>query len=158
MTSPGMVSAFAERNIIGTLFTTAHLLIIMGPLAAGFLTAREMEDEASPKVMIAGLLTGLVASIPTVIFILIMAVLFANGIDVRTVLVNVSQELLNFLTFNQGPVLGTLIFILVTTVMGGLGAVFSCLSYRLRISLLAGIAVTLMLGLFSENLSQILQH
>ncbi len=71
-------------------------------------------------------------------------------IFLREFLPNVSPALLDMLTFGQGPVLGSLILALVTSVLGLVGAGINRLPLRVRSPLLMALAAVFMVGLLAE--------
>lgn len=149
----GMVEAFAQRNLIGTFLTTAHLLLIAGPLGAGLLTAREHSRGPRTIELVSGLLAGLVASLPV-----LALVLLASLINLRPMFVNVSPGLIEILTLKLGQPLGDVALAGLFTMMGGLGALYTVTPRLWAGSVMSGFVWTLGIGLFSENVSQILQQ
>ena len=147
----GMVEAFSARNLIGTFITLAQILIFGGPFVAGYLTAREFKDKPRTTIILYGLAAGAMASIFQVMLILI-----AHAVDLRFMFVSISPGLMEILTFGQGQYLGSLILAALSAVMGAIGAGYFLLPGTISRTLTSAVVVTLGVGLFSENVNQIL--
>ena len=104
------------------------------------------------------------SSLPLVILIFLIQVLVIRqlGQEVvfrwRDMFVNFSPALVEIVTFGQGLALGIPLLIIATTLLAGLGAALVLLPDRWRVALLNGFLWTLALGLFSENVTQILDQ
>lgn len=149
----GMVEAFDARNLVGTLFSTGDILIIAGAFVAGLLTARAIREKKPWAVLLYGLAAGALASVFQVALIFL-----ENAVDLRFMFVSVSPGLMEILTFGQGLVAGSLILAAVSGVMGLIGAGFFLLPSAISRALSSGIIVTLLVGLLSDNVSQILNQ
>jgi branched-chain amino acid transport system permease protein len=185
LTTIGLVEVFSERNLLSTWISLGQIFLIAGSIAAGFLVARAVEDESSPALVLAGtlgvgllpsiaikdksklakvgagLIAGAISSIPLIllIFIIEFFVVRTAGQEsifkLREMFVNFSPNLLDILTFGQGLGLGTLLRIIASALLGALGAIFVILPSRWGRAILNGAGWTLGLGLFSENVSQV---
>jgi branched-chain amino acid transport system permease protein len=149
----GMVEAFSARNLVGTFITLAQVLIFGGPFAAGYLTAREFKDKRRTTIILYGLAAGAMASVFQVMLILI-----AHAVDLRFMFVSISPGLIEILTFGQGQYLGSLILAALSAVMGAIGAGYFILPATISRTLTSAVVITLGIGLFSENVSQILSQ
>ncbi len=161
----GMTETFSQRYLIGTLLSMGHLFIVSGGLIAGILTAKQLKnEEESSKAYIASMLSGAVSSLPLLLLIFLIEVLVVPQIGQevifswRDMLVNFSPPLVELLTFNLGLALGIPLLILVSVLIAGLGATFILLPERLRVALLNGFIWMLGIGIFSENVTQILNQ
>ncbi len=160
----GMVEAFSQRNLIGTFLSFGHVLVVAGAVGAGFLTARAYKDRSAATTVGAGMISGLVSSISLILLVFFIQVTVIQTADqdpvfvMRDMLVNFSPNLVAFLTFGQGSILGSTLLALLSALMGALGTAFVLLPRRLWVALLNSLAWTLGIGLFSENVAQIVQQ
>jgi branched-chain amino acid transport system permease protein len=150
----GMVETFSLRNLIGDFLSLGDVLLAGGALGAGYLTAREFSDKSNGNRIISSMGAGLVASIPLLFLVIIQ--LSIPG--VRNMFINISPGLTSILTFGLGPGLGNIVFMAYYSILSGLAAAYTLLPIRLGRSVLASIVVALGIGLFSENVSQIIQQ
>lgn len=158
----GMVEAFSQRNLVGTFISLGHILLFGGLVGAGFMTARSLKDRSTVSAMVGSAITGAIASV----FLILLALFIhtfviqragqEGAFNVRSMFVNLSPALVEFLTFGQGVGTGSLILMAFSALMGLIGAVFTLVSMRLRQALISGLVWTLGVGLFSENVGQIL--
>jgi branched-chain amino acid transport system permease protein len=160
----GLVETFSMRYLIGTFFSTGQLFITVGAIMAGVLTARALkEQEGNRNAYISSLLSGAVSSLPLIILIFLVQVLVVSQIDQevvfrwRDMFVNFSPTLVDLLTFGQGLVVGIPLLVLASTILAGIGAAL-VLPSRWRVALLNGFLWTLVIGLFSETWTQILDQ
>jgi len=149
----GMVEAFSARNLVGTFITLGQILIVGGSFAAGLLTARKFKEKPRGTTILYGLAAGLFASV-----FLVILIFLANAVDLRFMFVSISPGLLEILTFGQGQYLGSLLLVVLSAVMGGIGAGYLLLPQAIGKALASGVVVTLGVGMFSENVNQILNQ
>ncbi len=161
----GVAQTFSERYLLGTFFSTGQLFVTVGALMAGILTARALKEQGDDRnSYVSSLLAGAVSSLPLVILIFLIQVLVIRQIDQevifrwRDMFVNLSPELADLLTFGQGLAVGIPLLILASVILAGLGAALVLLPSRLRVALLNAIIWTLGIGIFSENVTQILNQ
>jgi branched-chain amino acid transport system permease protein len=106
----------------------------------------------------------MVTSLPLVLLIIITLLFVLRpavqgaAFNLRDMFVNLSQELVTILTFGQGLFPGIPLLILLSALMAALGAAFVLPPRRWRMGLISGIAWTLLIGLFSDNVSLIVQQ
>jgi branched-chain amino acid transport system permease protein len=161
----GMAETFSQRYLIGTFLSTGQLFVAFGGIAAGILTARALK-EANKKstAYIGSLLAGVFSSLPLILLIFLIEVLVIRqtGQEVvfrwRDMFVNFSPGLVEMLTFGQGLGLGIPLLILASALLAGLGATFILFPERLRVAWLNGLIWMLGIGIFSENVTQILSQ
>ncbi len=147
----GMVETFAQRNLLGTFINLGNVLLLTGALITGYLTAKETHSEDYQKTLTAAAIAGFFASLPNILLIII-----ATSINVRTVFVNISPALIELITFNNGLVLGSLIFMLVSILASVFVAVLYILPPRIQWSTINGFLALLIAGVFANPFSQIL--
>jgi len=161
----GLTETFSERYLLGTFISSGQVFIFVGAIMAGILTARSLrEQEKTLNSYVSSVLAGAVSSLPLIILIFLIQVLVIRQIDQevvfrwRDMLVNFSPVLVELLTFGQGLAVGIPLLILTTMILAGLGSAFVLLPGRWRGSLLNAFIWTFAIGLFSENVTQILNQ
>jgi len=164
LTSIGMVETFSWRFLVGTFLSLGQVLLVAGLLLPGLLVARSLKESSYGKTLFNSALAGLIAAIPLVILVLIIDFFVIQTADteplfrLRSMFINFSPPLHEILTFNLGTVTGSIILIIFSTAMSVIAAFLYMLKPRLRTALLSGVLLTLAFGLFSENVSQIIQE
>ena len=160
----GMIETFLPRTLVGSLFTLGHVFLLLSAVGAGFFSARELKEYDTRTTAIAGFISGAVSSIFLVILTFVIQVFVIQVTDeesifkLREMFVNFSPVLFDFLTFGKGLVLGNIMLTASFGVMGVLGASFVFLSEKTRHGWLNGLIWVLGIGLFSENVGQILRE
>jgi branched-chain amino acid transport system permease protein len=160
----GLTETFAQRYLIGTFLSMGQLFAAIGGIAAGILTARALKEGKTSTAYASSLISGAVSSIPPIFLIFLIQILVIPQIgqevvfNWRDMFVNFTQTLIDILTFGQGPTLGIFLLILASTVLAGVGAALVLLDQRPRIALLNGLLWVLGMGIFSENVTQILNQ
>ena len=142
----GMIELFSKRQIISGVMTTAQVFILLAPVLFSYLTARRSEKNKS---LLFSSITGFVSSLPV-----ILLVLLSTTIDIRQFLVNVSPTLIDTLTFGQGAALGSVLLVVITTLLGLASAFVYSLDDKYKVPLLTGLMWTLLVGIFSEILQE----
>jgi branched-chain amino acid transport system permease protein len=150
----GMVEMFSQRNLIGDFLSLGDVLLAAGSLGACYITAREFKDKTKTRRVLGSMGSGFVSSI----LLVLLAFIQQNFPGIRNMFINISPALTYILTFGMGPGLGTVVLMIYFTLLGGLVAAYTLLPNRIGVSLLGGLIVTLGIGLFSENVSQIIQQ
>jgi len=145
----GMVELFAQRDLIAGILTLGQVFLFAAPVALSYLAASKAPHDNRKVALLNGLLTGFASSL-----LLVVLIIVATNFDLRQFLPNVSPTLMNILTFGLGPGLGTAVLIIVTTIIGLISAGVDLLPGRISKPLLTGLLWTLVIGLFSENLSE----
>jgi branched-chain amino acid transport system permease protein len=158
----GMVEVFSERYLIGEFLSTGQLFVAGGGLMAGILTARAFKESKRFIAFLGSLISGIISGIPLLILIFLIQVLVVRqiGQDVvfrwRDMFPNFSPGLIEILTFGQGMGAGIPLLILAMTILAGIGAILILLPTRWGKALTNGLIWTLGIGIFSENVRQIL--
>ena len=143
----GFLGLLAEREMVANLFTMGHVFLFAAPIGFAYLTADRAQKENTTKVLGYGVLIGVITALP-----LIALIILATSFDIRQFLVNVSPELIDLLTFNQGILVGSILLIVVTGFLGILSAGLRLLPNHIQIPITNGLAWVLILGTFSEIL------
>jgi len=155
----GMVEVFSERWLIGGVFTVGHLLLFAAPVGVGYLCARETGQEAGNGskriiVLVSGLIAGLLSALP-----LIGLVFLTWAVNLRDLgFVNITPALIDLLTFNRGEVVGSLILMGATGVLGLVGAAVYVMPDSVRRPLMSGVLCILGVGLFSDVVITVLRR
>jgi branched-chain amino acid transport system permease protein len=144
----GLVELFSQRELVAGIPTLGQMLVLGAPAILAYQAARGLKREDWLDSLITGIITGVVAAIPTILLILL-----ATSFDVRQFLISVSPSLIELLTFNTEGGLGIFLFAGSMTLSGLLGALLYMLPERYRKPLVSGVIWTLLIGMFSEILS-----
>jgi branched-chain amino acid transport system permease protein len=159
----GIVEVFSPRNLIGTFLSLGHVFLFLGPLGVGILVARQLKEKEVGSIYLAGFLAGIMASVSLIIFNLIVEIFVINVnpdavFQLRDMFVNFSESGQGFLTFGLGMVVGNIVLALLFGVVGVLGVSFVMLPEKIRRGWVNAWIWVLSIGLFSENVAQILQQ
>jgi len=165
LTAIGLAETFSERFLIGTFFSTGQLFAITGALMSGVLTARALKDEKNDfSTYLSSMLSGATSSLPLILLIFLIQILVVPQIDQevifrwRDMFVTFSPDLVDLLTFGLGLTLGIPLLVVASAILAWLGSALVILPRRWRRALLNALIWTLALGLFSENVTQILNQ
>ena len=159
----GMVETFAQRNLIGTSLSLGHAFLVLGPIGVGILIAQALKESETKSIYVAGFLAGALSSVSLILFNIVIQifVIQANPDAVfylRNMFVNFTPTALEFLTFGQGMVLGNILLFLFFGLMGMLGVSFLRFPDKVRRGWINSLIWVLAVGLFSENVAQILRE
>jgi branched-chain amino acid transport system permease protein len=150
----GMIEKFDTRNLIGSFLTLGNLLMALPPLLAGYLATRPRlvagrREAAAPRAALAaGLVSGALAGGVTAAGVAVVEA-FPEG-AVRRIFIQASPALLSILTFDRGVPVGLVVLVVVSAVLGLLGAGFRLLPDLYRRPLGVGMATTLIFALLQR--------
>ena len=147
MNAIGFIALLGERELIKGWFSLGHIFLIAAPLALAYFTTDKMEFNGKTKPIGIGFAIGAISAIPSVFLIFI-----ASTTNIRDFLANVSPALVELLTFGQGAVFGSLLFILFLGFFGAFASLLSIIETKIRYPLVNAIAWTLGIATFSEIL------
>lgn len=136
----GMVMRFAARPIIQDVVDLGHLLLLTVVFILAFAAAKR--EYAAGITIMAGALTGAVTAL-----LLVGLVLLGGLIDIRAMFLNASPELYTFLAFGNLALLPAF-----GAVTGAIAALFRFLPARIRTAVLTGFAITVVVGVLSDQL------
>jgi branched-chain amino acid transport system permease protein len=146
----GLIGRFIDLNLVGEQITFARLVIVLLPFVVGFavtrpkLQAGEIRTLSPRASALAGAISGGVAG---AVFGGVVVAADALGIArIRAIFLNVTEELVDFLTFGQSPVVGALILTLVFALAGLVGAAYRVAPDRIRRPVRAAVATVLVMG------------
>ena len=145
----GMVEIFNQRDMIAGFLTLGQLFLFLAPIIISYNEGKNQPQQDYKKGIWSGVIIGLFTAIP-----LIILVFFATAVDLRQFLVNVSEALIDLLSFHKGIYLGSLYLTLSMMVVSVLAYITTFLSDKIRKSLFNGLLWTLGVSLFSEVLSE----
>lgn len=143
----GVVEAFADRDIIGGVVSVGHVFLFGAAVGGGYLAAQRNSGGGAGNTLLGGFSMGLLSSL-----LLVVLVLVAEPLDLRQFMPNVSPGLLEVLTFGQGQMLGLLILVAVSAVLGLVGAGITLIPSPVRRPLLWGLTAVFLVGLLSETI------
>ncbi len=146
----GMVDAFNQRDLINGIISLGQVFLFASAIGAGFLTVKRAGEKNTTRVLLLGSVVGAISAV-----FLILLIFIGSAVNLREIgLVNISPTLLEeILSFGNGPVVGSLILLLVSIGLGMLGAGFNIVPGRIRRLFLTGVLWTLGAGLMSEVLT-----
>jgi branched-chain amino acid transport system permease protein len=146
----GLLDKVSGINLIGEQVTGDRVVLAIGPFLAAFIAVRpriaagRVEETTVVQALGSGAITGFVGG-GSVALALWLADWF--GVDrIREVFIEVSQPLLDLLSFDRSVMQGVLILVVVGIVMGAAGATFRSLALSVRRPISTAITVTLLLG------------
>jgi branched-chain amino acid transport system permease protein len=149
----GIVEAFSLRDIIYQVISTGHVMLLAPMLAFGYATANKIENERPLNGVLLGLITGLVGGAVLVLFVLLGQV-----VNLRSMFINASPTLYQFLRFGDPSTLGLLKLIVASAIAGGLGASFLLLPIRLRNSVAQASLWVVLIGLIRDLLVTVISN
>jgi branched-chain amino acid transport system permease protein len=144
----GLVDLFGQRALVANLVTMGQVIIYTPVLLITYLAIREFERHDYGPVILTGALTGIASSVLVAGFILL-----ASSFNLREFLPNVSPATIELLSFGQGASLGSLLQVAAMGTMGLVTALYYMLPDRFQRPLFNAVLWTLIVGLFSEILS-----
>ncbi|MCP4535946.1 MAG: branched-chain amino acid ABC transporter permease [Chloroflexi bacterium] len=149
----GLVEASTARDLIEGVITLGHLMLFVAPVMAGYFLAQKSSQSQKSVGLVSALIAGLFSALP------LIALVFLSGMtDLRELgLVNISPVLIGMLTFGRGSVVGSLILMVLTGILGLVGAVIHFTPDRIQRPVMNGLVGTLSVGLFSEIVIRVLR-
>lgn len=160
----GMVETFSQRPLIGGFLSLGQVLYTAGAVGAGIMTARALREKSIRQALGASVAAGAVSSFFPLLLVAVINqfVILPAGQEqvfvVRDMFPNFSPGLVDMLTFKQGLGLGSLLLVLVSGALGALGFSFVLMRGPVRLGLINGLAWTIGIGIFSENVAQVIQQ
>lgn len=146
----GLVETFGQAAIIGDVIAFGHTLLILTAFGLGYLTARrtapaDANAGRAPYALVGATLTGLVTG-----SVVALLVVIADSVNLRSVLINASPDLLDLLRFNRATGQGALFLLVGGAVAGMLAGAIWLLPAWVRSALLLGITVVIVTGLLRD--------
>ncbi|TDI86057.1 MAG: leucine/isoleucine/valine transporter permease subunit [Chloroflexi bacterium] len=149
----GMVEAFSRRELIVGVVSIGHTLLILVVMVTTYFLIQQRRASAAVSGTLHGRASLIFGStIAAAVIGLMLGVLAALAItfNLRTVLINVSPELIAMLTLGVPGIAGALAPLIATTVFGAAGGAIFTLPPRPRRILLSGLIFLTFFGLISD--------
>ena len=150
----GMVETFSTRDLVGSQVTLGKLLVWVPPIIAGFAAGRPKRGVEAPiplgpgEIVANGSIGGAAAG---VIIAIGIGIAEAFGVTVvRAVLIAVTPNLVAILTFHTSTLPGTVLLVVVTAILGLVGAGLRLLHPLPRRMLVGGLAAVVVMGLLQR--------
>ena len=148
----GMLELFDERVLITPLLSLGDVLLFSGAIGITVFGVNKFANSLNEALKV-GAIVGAVSAIFPVILSFI-----ASAIEMRSIFVSVTDRLIEIYNFGQQPAVGALLLIAAFALIGALTALFIQTDPKFERPLLMGLVWTLGIGLFSENVTQILSN
>jgi branched-chain amino acid transport system permease protein len=145
----GLYTKFADLALVGEQITLGRLLIVAPALVAAFVVTRPRIEAGERREV--SLRDGVIAGGTGIVFA--AATWFADvfGVDrIREVFVSVTQELIDFLTFDKGIPGGLVILVVLCIVGGAVGGFVRTASDDIRKPASVGVLAVLLFGLLQR--------
>ncbi len=146
----GLAELFEKRNIVSGILTMGQVMVFIVPLVMAYIFTKDLDAEQKKTGPMFGAVIGAVTAIP-----LILLTYLSTFINIRNILVNVSPKLIAMLSLGQENVyLGGLLLLFTMTALSFLSAYTHQLPEKIKRSLFTGIFTIILVGMFSEILSE----
>ena len=146
----GLIGRFVELNLVGEPLTFARLVLFGVPFVVGFAVTRprieagEVRSLDREDALRAGAIAGAVAGAGLGIVVVVAGVV---GVDrIRAVFLNVTNDLVEFLSFGQAPAIGAVILTVASAVAGLLGASIRVTPPTIRRPITTAVSAILVMG------------
>jgi branched-chain amino acid transport system permease protein len=141
----GFVGAFSDRDVIYEVISMGQALLLVAIFIGGFLIGKRTEEQSILSSVLHGATVGLIAG-------LIMAgyLILASNVNLRSILVNSSPDLLNVLSFGLGYLSGAVVLALIFTMVATLSSLISRANVTVRSALVTGIVSLLTVGILAD--------
>jgi branched-chain amino acid transport system permease protein len=149
----GMVAAFENTYLISGVITMGQILILAPFLFESYSAIRHASSKQPLNLLVVGGLTGLMGGMVLAAFIG-----FNQLLNVRSVLINVSPDLITQWTFNLPLLAGVLVLLVAALITGMIAAGIYLLPSRIRGALSMAVLVVLALGLFRDLIITVILH
>jgi branched-chain amino acid transport system permease protein len=160
----GLFITFADRPLVAGIgdeggpgvLTLGRVILAAMPFVAGLLVGARLRRAADASsgwafVIGASALSGVVAGALLGAFIVVTDV-----VDVRSIFIEVTPALVDFLAFEQEPVIGAVLLIAASTIIAGLAGALALLDARDRSAILTAVGVVIVVSILEPVLRPIL--
>ena len=141
----GIFLAFSTRAIVGGIISTGVALLLLTFFVAGYVAIRSCGATDFKHVFAVGALAGLLASA-----LVVALVLVGEAIDLGNMMINATEGLYDLLTFGLGRAAGSGALLLIGLASGLVAALFYLAPYRVRRTILVGLAAVFGFGLLRD--------
>lgn len=144
----GFIALLSDRALIGGILTLGHVFLFAPLIAFTYMIVNKAQDNGVVEKLGKGFLIGILNALP-----LILLAVLENFVDIRQFLPNVSPQLMGLILFEREIITGSIILALSMGVVGLAAAGFGVMPDKIRNPIISGLAWTLLMGTFSEILS-----
>ncbi len=148
----GMVVEFSGRYIISGVISMGQIFVIAPIIVFAYTVARRFEASRVQTLLI-GVVSGLASGAVLAVFVLLGQV-----VNFRAMLVNASPELYSILTFDTSLAVGILALLVVSALIGTLGAGLSLLPPRWRNAVTQALFGMVLIGLIRDLIVTVAQN
>lgn len=153
----GLIEQLSKVYALGPSITIAQVFLVVPVVLAGWLATRPRVEGGARQSLttLDGTLTGAATGLVTgVVVALITAAVSAFGPDrIRPVFVSVTPKLITQMGFDHGPGAGFVIWVVLGSILGAIGAALRSLSKDARFVVLTGPITIIALGLLQRVIS-----
>jgi branched-chain amino acid transport system permease protein len=146
----GLIGRFVELNLVGEQLTFARLVVVLVPFLVGLTVTRprvvagEVRSLTPRDTVVAGAIAGAIAG---AVFAAIVVAAEAFGVTrIRAIFLNITEQLVEFLTFGRSAIVGVVILTVLFAVAGLLGAAYRVTPDPIRRPIRAAIVTVLVMG------------
>ena len=144
----GMLQSFAGRHVVGDITLTMVIVAGLGLAAGNMGVGQARKCAGTPGLkLLAGVVSGAVSGV-----LLALLLVLVSQVDMREVLVNVTPEMTDALSFNQGVGMGVIILIALFLITSVLAVLLGLIPSRLSKAIQYSVSAVLLVGLFWEVL------
>ncbi len=147
----GIVEDFNKLDIISGVIGLGHGILLLVSLVGGYVALGTGEKHNYLTAGLMGGLTGLLIAI-----VLTLLVILIHSVNIRTVFVNATEDLVALLILGKDLNPGVPILLALSTALGVLGGILSQLPSRIRTPLVTGLGTVLLFGVLQEVVRGIL--
>ena len=144
----GLVDLFGQRALVADVVTMGQVIIYTPTLLMAYTVIRKFEKRERIRIILTGVLTGAASSILVVGFIFL-----ASSVNLREFLPNISPSLIELLSFGQSAAVGSLLEVVALSLAGLVVSLYYLMPEKYQQPLFNAVLWTLIVGLFSEILS-----
>jgi branched-chain amino acid transport system permease protein len=146
----GLIGGFTDVNLIGDEITFAGLMLVLPAFVAGVITAAprvEGGERHEMRISEAAIAAAVAGAASGATFALAVGLADWIGDDrIRSVFLNVTPQLMDFVAFGRATGIGALIVIVLSAVAGVLGGVLRMAPVSVRRPVTAAVVTTLLFG------------
>src|SRR4030043_1286512 len=143
----GLSVAFKSTYIISGIFTMGQVFAFSPILFESYMSVRKANSKNATFLLMVGGLTGLLGGA-----VLVFTIAIQQVINLRSVLINFSPDLIKLLTFNLSLVPGLLVLLGACLLLGIVATGLFLLPDRFREVVIQGLLTVIVLGLFRDLL------
>ena len=143
----GMTTLLSKRQLIAGVLTLGQLLIFLAPALLSYQAAEKSSKKS--RAILNSVVAGLAAAAPLALLILLESLF-----NLRQFFVNVSPDLIKIINFGQGTTAGMAILFAAMGLIGLAMGLVHLLQPQIRKSIFTGLVVMLIIGTFSELLTE----